>query len=143
MSLDLETKGLAHLKLLELMNLGNLTDVFKCFKNTPPMSYILRDSGKRPSRIDGLFLSSSILNKLEKGWKAEMLDLGISDHNFITIKAMSDRQSKMKNLIFENNFLKQKNEIRACIKNLEVPFNSKYSKWGVSRGFLSGNTTFE
>ena len=53
---------------------------------------------------------------LEKEWKAEMLDLGISDHKFITIKAMSDRQIKMKNLIFEKSFLKQKNEIRACIK---------------------------
>ena len=75
------------------------------------MSYFPRDVGKRASRIDGLFLSSSVLNKLEKGWKAEILDLGISDHHFISIKAMSERQSKQKNIIFENRFLIQRVDI--------------------------------
>ena len=64
------------------------------------MSYIPRDVGKKASRIDGLFLSSSELNMLEKGWKAEMLDLGISDHHVISIKVMNGKQSKQNKTIF-------------------------------------------
>ena len=36
MSLDSESNGLAYLKLAEIINLGSLVDVFKCFKKCPP-----------------------------------------------------------------------------------------------------------
>ena len=79
-----EKQGEAKEKLDEIKALGNLEDAFKNNLN-PPMTYFPRDSTKKASRIDGLFLSSCFLSS-ENEWSVKMCDLGISDHHFISLK---------------------------------------------------------
>ena len=134
MPLGSETYGQANAKLDEIKVLGNLEDAFKDTQN-PPMTYYPRDSTKKASRIDGLFLSPCFLSN-EDEWSVKMCDLGISDHHFISLKAINSKQGKQPSRLFENSFLNQKAVMETCIKETLI----EHSSLNVNNGGYLGSS---